>query len=383
MNSFNFHNPTQIIFGENKINNIKKHLPKGIKILLTYGRQSIHKNGIYQQIISQLSDFEIIEFGNIKPNPEYTQLQEAVKLIKKEKIDFILAVGGGSVIDATKFIAAAALYDGDTWEMVKSIGKDIKKALPFACVLTLPATGSEMNNAAVISKRDNAEKLLIINNHLFPQFSILDPQVVASLPQKQIVNGIVDAFVHILEQYITYPSKAPIQDGFAETLLKTLLELTPKILENPKDIDVASNFMYTTTLALNGLIGAGVPQDWATHSIGHELTALFDIDHARTLAIIIPGVWEVMFEQKKEKLAQYGKNIWNLKGTTNEIAEQAIEKTDEFFQSLGILPRITDYSEKCYLAFEIPEKFRERNEMLGEKQNITPEIIEQIIKLRV
>jgi len=383
MNSFNFHNPTQIIFGENKINNIKKHLPKGIKILLTYGRQSIHKNGIYQQIISQLSDFEIIEFGNIKPNPEYTQLQEAVKLIKKEKIDFILAVGGGSVIDATKFIAAAALYDGDTWEMVKSTGKDIKKALPFACVLTLPATGSEMNNAAVISKRDNAEKLLIINKHLFPQFSILDPQVVASLPQKQIVNGIVDAFVHILEQYITYPSKAPIQDGFAETLLKTLLELTPKILENPKDIDVASNFMYTTTLALNGLIGAGVPQDWATHSIGHELTALFDIDHARTLAIIIPGVWEVMFEQKKEKLAQYGKNIWNLKGTTNEIAEQAIEKTDEFFQSLGILPRITDYSEKCYLAFEIPEKFRERNEMLGEKQNITPEIIEQIIKLRV
>ncbi len=268
--------------------------------------------------------------------------------------------------------------------MVEKGGFDISSAIPFGTVLTLPATGSEMNSGAVITNEAKQEKLVFANEHCFPQFSILDPSVVASLPKKQIANGIVDAFVHTLEQYITdNNSSSPIQDGFSETILKTLIEIGPKIFADPKNIELAEHFMFSATMALNGLIGSGVKQDWATHMIGHELTAVFEIDHAQTLAIVLPGVWEVMFEEKKTKLAQYGRNVWELEGTDEDVAEKAIEKTEVFFQSFNILTRITEHSEKCYLVWEIPPKIKERGWKLGENKNIDSMKVEEILKTRL
>ncbi len=353
-------------------------------MLLLYGGGSIKKNGIYDQVKTALAKIDTVEFGGIPANPEYSVLMNALKVIKDEKITYLLAVGGGSVIDGTKFLSAAAVYDGDTpWEILT---KNVKteKGMPFGTVLTLPATGSEMNSGAVITRAETKEKLAMGGPGLFPVFSILDPQVITSIPERQLVNGITDAFTHVLEQYMTYPVGALLQDRFAESILQTLIEVAPKVLKDPTDYNAAANFMWSCTMALNGLIQKGVPSDWAVHAMGHELTALFGIDHARTLAVIAPSHYKFNFEDKKEKLAQYAERVWNItEGSTDDKAYAAIERTEAFFKELGIDTKLSDYT-KDYegTAEKIAERFTKRGWLgLGEHQSLSPDKVEKIVKM--
>ncbi len=384
MNNFEFKNPTKIIFGKDTIKNIENEIPKDAKVLLLYGGGSIKKNGIYEQVTKGLSNLEVVEFGGIPANPEYATLMNALKVIKDEKITYLLAVGGGSVIDGTKFLSAAAIYDGETpWDILtKNIRTE--KGMPFGTVLTLPATGSEMNSGAVITRSETKEKLAMGGPGLFPEFSILDPQVITSIPKRQLVNGLMDAFTHVLEQYMTYPIGALLQDRFAESILQTLIEVAPKVLKDPTDYKAGSNFMWSCTMALNGLIQKGVPSDWAVHAMGHELTALFGIDHARTLAIITPSHYKFNFESKKEKLAQYAERIWNItEGSTDDKAYAAIEKTVAFCHELGIDTKLSDYT-KDYegTAEEVKKRFTDRGWTgLGENQDLSPDKVEQIVKM--
>lgn len=377
-------NPTKIVFGKGQIAKISKEIPKDAKVLLVYGGGSIKSNGIYDQVKDALADFNVIEFGGVPANPEYEVLMEALKIIKSEGITYMLAVGGGSVIDGVKFLSSAALYDGDQpWDILtKSIRTE--KGLPFGTVLTLPATGSEMNSGSVITRKETQEKLSMGGPGLFPVFSILDPQVVASIPERQLANGITDAFTHVLEQYMTYPIQAFLQDRIAESILQTLIEIAPRIMKDPKDYEAAANFMWSCTMALNGLIQKGVPTDWAVHAMGHELTAMFGIDHARTLAVIAPSHYHYNFEAKKEKLAQYGKRVWNIQdGSTEEIAKTAIQKTVDFFQSLGIDTRLSDYTRDFEgTAEKISERFTQRGWLgLGEHRTLAPSDVQEIVKM--
>jgi NADP-dependent alcohol dehydrogenase len=309
---------------------------------------------------------------------------EALKVIKDENITYLLAVGGGSVIDGAKFLSAAALYDGDTpWDILKDNIRT-EKGMPFGTVLTLPATGSEMNSGSVITRAETKEKLTMGGPGLFPEFSILDPQVVTSIPERQLANGLTDAFTHVLEQYMTYPMGALLQDRFAESILQTLIEVAPKVMKDPTDYKATSNFMWCCTMALNGLIQKGVPTDWAVHAMGHELTALFGIDHARTLAVIAPSHYQFNFEAKKEKLAQYAERVWNItEGSTDDKAYAAIEKTEAFFHELGIDTKLSDYT-KDYegTAETIAKRFTDRGwKALGEHKSLTPEHVEKIVKM--
>ncbi|WP_159024298.1 iron-containing alcohol dehydrogenase [Formosa sp. L2A11] len=384
MNNFEFKNPTKIIFGKDTIAKLAEQLPTDAKVLVLYGGGSIKKNGIYDQVKTALKDIEHVEFGGIPANPEYSVLLKALKVIKEEKITYLLAVGGGSVIDGTKFLSAAALFEGDTpWDILTN-AKPTLKAMPFGVVLTMPATGSEMNSGAVITNKETKEKLGMGGAGLFPQFSILDPQVITSIPHRQLVNGITDAFTHVLEQYMTYPAGALLQDRFAESIMQTLLEVAPKILKDPSDYDAASNYMWSCTMALNGLIQKGVPTDWAVHAMGHELTALFGIDHARTLAIIAPSHYQYNFEAKKEKLAQYAERIWNVtEGTLEEKAYVAIEKTEHFFNQMGIDTKLSKYTDNYEGTAEIiAKRFIERGWLgLGEHKSLKPEDVESIVKM--
>ncbi|CAM1362099.1 Alcohol dehydrogenase YqhD [Tenacibaculum sediminilitoris] len=384
MNNFEFKNPTKIIFGKDTIKKLNEEISADAKVLLLYGGGSIKKNGIYDQVKTALANVDVTEFGGIPANPEYAILMEALKIIKDKKITYLLAVGGGSVIDGTKFLSAAAVYNGDTpWEI---LAKNIrtKKGMPFGTVLTLPATGSEMNSGAVITRKETKEKLAMGGPGLFPQFSILDPEVVKSIPQRQLANGLADAFTHVLEQYITYSVDAKLQDRFAESILQTLIEIAPDVLKDVFDYKAASNFMWSCTMALNGLIQKGVPTDWAIHAMGHELTALYGIDHARTLAIITKSHYKYNFEAKKEKLAQYGERVWNITdGSVTDKAYAAIEKTTAFFKSLGIDTKLSDYT-KDYegTAEEIAKRFTNRHWLgLGEHQSLSPEKVEEIVKM--
>jgi len=384
MNNFDLQNPTKILFGKNQIENLSKEIPENAKILMLYGGGSIKKNGIYEQVKTALSNFEVVEFAGIPANPEYSILMDALKVIKEENITFLLAVGGGSVIDGTKFLSAAALYNGkDPWEILTN-NIPTHKGMPFGTVLTLPATGSEMNSGSVITRKETKEKLAMGGPGLFPVFSILDPQVVSSIPQHQIANGLADAFTHVLEQYMTYPVDAKIQDRFAESILQTLIEVAPAILKNPSDYDAASNFMWSCTMALNGLIQKGVPSDWAIHMMGHELTALFGIDHACTLAIITESHYTYNLESKKDKLAQYAERVWNVtEGTLEEKALTGIKKTTEFFQSLGIKTTLSEYTEDFKgTAQIISKRFTDRGwKGLGEHGKVTPRDVEKIIEM--
>ncbi|WP_282067750.1 iron-containing alcohol dehydrogenase [Olleya namhaensis] len=384
MNNFEFKNPTKIIFGKDTIEKVKEEIPQDAKVLLLYGGGSIKKNGIYDQVKTALAGVDVVEFGGIPANPEYATLMEALQVIKDENITYLLAVGGGSVIDGTKFLSAAAVYDGDTpWDILtKNIRTE--KGMPFGTVLTLPATGSEMNSGAVITRAETQEKLAMGGPGLFPEFSILDPQVIQSIPQRQLANGLTDAFTHVLEQYMTYPIGALLQDRFAESILQTLVEVAPKVLKDPTDYKAAANFMWSCTMALNGLIQKGVPTDWAVHAIGHELTALFGIDHARTLAVIAPSHYKFNFEDKKEKLAQYGERVWNItEGSIDDKAYAAIEKTVDFFHQLGIDTKLSDYT-KDYegTAEKISQRFTDRGWTgLGEHQTLSPDKVEKIVKM--
>ena len=383
MLNFELYNPTNLIFGKGQIEKIATLIPVEAKILIAYGGGSIFKNGIYDQVKAALPDRNIVEFGGIEPNPHYETLMKAVAVIKEQNIDFILAVGGGSVIDGVKFISAAVHFDGNPIDILQKrlLIKDLSKVVPFGTVLTIPATGSEMNSGSVVTIEATQEKLAFGGSALFPKFSICDPTVIVSLPKRQLQNGVVDAYTHVLEQYLTYPHEGYLQDRISESILQTLIEIGPKVVENPTDYALASNFMWSCTMALNGLIQKGVPSDWATHMIGHELTALYGIDHARTLAIIGPNLYKVMFETKKAKLAQYGQRIFNLTGSEDEIAKEAINKTVAFFHTMGMQTQLSDYTKDFEKTADfIAKRFEERGwKGLGEKQNITPEKVREIV----
>lgn len=380
MYNFEYKNPVKIIFGKDTISKVVGEIPENAKIMLTYGGGSIKKNGVYDQVMNALKGVELLEFGGIEANPHYETCMKAVEIVKNEKVDFLLSVGGGSVLDATKFIAAAALYQkGDPWNILVKSGK-VENAIPIGAVLTLPATGSEMNGNSVITRVSTLEKMAFSSPKVMPQFSILDPQCVFTLPDKQVANGIVDTFVHVMEQYLTFDVNSPLQDRFAESILTTLIEEGPKVLDNRKDYDAAANFMWSATMALNGLIGVGVAQDWATHGIGHELTAFHGIDHARTLAIVLPGVMNIKRESKKEKIIQYGKRIWGITdGTDNEKIDAAIAKTIEFFESVGLPTTLPAYNVPEESVTKIVARFEKRRYKLGEKADIGYQEIEQIL----
>jgi alcohol dehydrogenase YqhD (iron-dependent ADH family) len=383
MLNFDLYNPTNLVFGKGQIEKLGTLVPKGAKILLAYGGGSIFKNGIHEQVINNLTGHEIVEFSGIEANPHFETLMKAVAVVKEQKIDFILAVGGGSVIDGVKFISGAVNYHGDPIEILQKRILIKENAVPFGTVLTLPATGSEMNSGAVVTIESTKEKLAFGGSALFPKFSICDPTVIESLPKRQLQNGVVDAYTHVMEQYLTYPHEGYLQDRIAEGILQTLLEVGPKVVENPKDYALASNFMWSCTMALNGLIQKGVPSDWATHMIGHELTAMYGIDHARTLAVIAPSLYKVMFETKKAKLAQYGKRIFNLEGTEDEIANEAINKTVEFFHNMGMNTKLSDYTKDYDATADfIVNRFDERGwKGLGEKQNVTLDKVKAIVEM--
>ncbi len=374
MNNFIFQNPTKLIFGKGEIAQLSKQIPSQTKVMITYGGGSIFKNGIYDQVISALSGYNVIEFGGIEPNPEYATLMKGVELAKSEGVELLLAVGGGSVIDGTKFIAAALKYEGDPWEFLLDETK-IKGALPLATVLTLPATGSEMNRAAVVSRRERDEKFAFHSNHCFPKFSILDPQACFSLPKKQIANGLVDTYAHTMEQYLTVSNECMVMDRWAESLLMTIIELAPRVLSEKPAYDDMANFMLTATMALNGFTAMGTVQDWATHLIGHELTALHGLDHGHTLSIVYPGVMKVMRATKEAKLQQYAERVWGV-----DDIDKAIDMTEEFFRSVGMKTKLSENSIGESTITTIVERMRERNWNLGEGELVTPEKVEAILR---
>lgn len=382
MNNFTFRNPTKLIFGKGTIAQIAAEIPAEAKIMMTYGGGSIRRNGVYDQVKAALKDRTVVEFGGIEPNPQYETLVQAIGLAREQGVDFLLAVGGGSVIDGTKFIAAALKYEGDPWDFMVDPSK-ATDAVPLATVLTLPATGSEMNNGAVVSRKEFNEKLAFHNPKGYPLFSVLDPEVCYSLPQRQIVNGIVDSFAHTLEQYLTFDTQSMVMDRWAEGLLLTLVELGPKLVERHDRYDEVANFMLTATMALNGFIAMGVPQDWATHMIGHELTALHGLDHGVTLAIVYPGMMKVMRREKFDKLVQYAERVWGVTGSPEQKAEAAIEKTDAFFRSLGVKTRLSEHGIGEQTVDFIVERFRKRGWNLGESGNVTPERVAEILHDRM
>ena len=377
--SFSYHNPVKIVFGKGTISQLNKLVSAGAKVMITYGGGSIFKNGVYDQVKKALNGFEVIEFGGIEPNPTYETLMKAVEIAKKENVTFLLAVGGGSVLDGTKFIAAAIPYEGeDPWQIVLD-RKNYKTALPLGSVLTLPATGSEMNYYAVISRTETKEKKGMGGPLLYPQFSILDPETTYTLPTQQVANGIADAFTHVMEQYMTYPVDAQVQDRMAEGILQTLIDIAPDALAKTDDYASRANFMWAATMALNGLLAVGVPTDWATHQIGHELTALHGIDHARTLAVVLPHLLQHQLANKEAKLVQYGTRVWGLQGKPSEVALQAIEKTAAFYESLGIPTKAKAYGIGLETVTEVKARFEARGMNFGERATITPDAVEEIL----
>jgi NADP-dependent alcohol dehydrogenase len=380
MNNFSFHNPTKIIFGEGQIAKLKDLLPFDARILFIYGGGSIKKNGVYQQVIKALDGKTFFEFSGIEPNPHYETVLKAVEFAKREKVDFLLAVGGGSVVDATKLIAAAMHFQGEPWDILAKHAT-VKSALPIGCILTLPATGTESNGNSVVTKVSTQEKRAFYSPLVYPQFAILDPSTTYTLPKRQIANGVVDAFVHIMEQYLTYPVNAKVQDRFAEGLLLTLIEEGPKVLTNPEDYATRANIMWAATMALNGLIGVGVPQDWATHAIGHELTALHGLDHAQTLAIVLPSLMNQQRTQKREKLIQYGKRVWGLTNTNEEqLIDEAIHSTKQFFENMGTPTRLSGYGVSGDSIATLVERLSTHNQLpIGEQKDITAEVARAIL----
>ena len=379
MYNFQYANPTRICFGEGQIASLPELIPSGSRLLVLYGGGSIKQNGVYEQLTRALEGVTWQEFSGIGANPRFELLMEAVAQVKRERIDFLLAVGGGSVVDGTKFVAAAACYEGDDpWDIC---GKQasVHKALPMGCVLTLPATGSESNPTSVVSRGD--VKISFRSPLVQPQFAVLDPATTYSLPPRQTGNGVVDAFVHIAEQYLTFPVGGEVQDRLAEGLLQVLVENGPKALAEPTNYQVRANLMWAASLALNGLIGCGVPQDWASHAIGHQLTALYGLDHGQSLAVVLPSLLRERASQKQDKLAQFAERVWHSTREDKALRiEEAIIRTEQFFQKMGLGTRLADYglSESCIPAVCSNLK-RVGRTALGEQQDIDPDRVARIL----
>jgi NADP-dependent alcohol dehydrogenase len=378
MKNFSFRNPTEILFGKGMIAKLSTTVPSEGPVLMVWGGGSIKKNGVYDQVRAALQRHDVVEFAGIEPNPQHETCMKAVEVVKAGKIRFLLAVGGGSVLDATKYIAAAACHPGpDPWDILRG-SAPVEAALPVGAVLTLPATGSEANGNAVISRKSSQEKLAFASPLVYPVFSVLDPETTFTLPAKQVRNGLVDAFVHVMEQYMTYPVPALLQDRLAESVLATLIEVAQRTLDNPTDYDARADFMWSATIALNNLLSCGVPGDWATHMIGHELTAFYGIDHAESLAVVLPGLWRHQLEAKAAKLAQFGRRVWNVEG-----AAAAIERTEAFFHSLEMPTQLRAYHiDAEEAARKVQERFASRRVRFGERGKITPEVAAQILHSR-
>ena len=376
MNNFSFQNPTRLIFGDGMIASLSKEIPAGKKIMVTFGGGSVKKNGVYDQVIKALEGRIVTEFWGIEANPTIETLRKAIALGKEKQIDFLLAVGGGSVLDGTKLISSGLLYDGDAWDLVKK--GYYPESVPMGTVLKLPATGSEMNSGAVISRIETHEKYPFYSN--YPVFSILDPKVTFTLPDFQIACGIADTFVHVMEQYMTSPGQSRLMDRWAESILASLIEIAPKIKENKTNYDLMADFMLCATMALNGFISMGVNNDWATHMIGHELTALHGLTHGATLVIVLPGTLRVLAAKKQGKLLQYGERIWGItSGTTEERVALAIQKTEDFFRSLGLHTRLSEENIGDATIDEITRRFTERNVAFGEDRDVTAQVAREIL----
>jgi len=379
MNNFQFQNPTKLIFGKGQIAKLATEIPLNQKILLTFGGGSVKQNGVYDQVKEALKNHNCVEFWGIEPNPTVETLRKAIALGKEKQIDFLLAVGGGSVLDGTKLISAGIWNENDAWDLVIN-PKLLGKYVPFGSVLTLPATGSEMNRGAVISNTETTEKIPFYSS--YPTFSILDPETTFSLPEFQVAVGIADTLMHVMEQYLTTPNQSPLMDRWAEGILQTLIEITPKIRKNQHDYDQMSNFMLCATMALNGFISMGVSQDWATHRIAHEITALHNTTHGQSLALIFASLMRVMAQQKQEKILQYGSRVWNITtGSTEEKINQTITKTEEFFRSLGLATKLSELNIGQDSIEKVVARFKANNTALGENANVTSEVVRKILEM--
>lgn len=383
MQNFEFYGPTRVVFGKDTIKELSRLIPRDRKILMTYGGGSIKKNGVYDQVKKALEGYDLLEFCGIEPNPKYETLAKAVEIVKKEGVNFLLAVGGGSVLDGTKFIALASKYDGDdAYDAIMIRAEHPASAIELADVITLPATGSEMNNGGVISRISTSEKLAFHNPNVFPKFSVIDPTVTFSLPERQTINGVVDTFVHTMEFNCTYDVNSPLQDIWAMGILRTLISEAPKALANPKDYDARANLFWCATCGLNYWISCGVPQDWSTHMIGHELTAFYGIDHGQSLAIVQPRLLRNQKVAKSYKLAKIAREVFGINESVDlKAADIAIDKIEEFYNSIGMKTRLADYGINPEEAAEkIRDRFRERNVAFGEKGAITADVAYEIVK---
>lgn len=378
MDNFIFQNPVKLIMGRGMIGRLSEEIPADKRVMITFGGGSVKKNGVYDQVKEALKNHFTVEFWGIEPNPSIETLRKAIALGKEEKVDYLLAVGGGSVIDGTKLISAGLLYDGDAWDLVLA-GRPVTHTVPLATVLTLPATGSEMNSGAVISRHETKEKYPFYSN--YPLFSILDPEVTFTLPSHQVACGIADTFVHVMEQYMTTPGQSRVMDRWAEGILQTLMEIAPKIRENQHDYQLMSDFMLSATMALNGFIAMGVSQDWATHMIGHELTALHGLTHGHTLVIVFPGTLRVLRKAKGDKILQYGEWVLGItSGSRDERIDEAIRRTEEFFRSLGLTTRLSEEGIGMETIGEIERRFNERGVRYGENEDVTGAVAKEILK---
>lgn len=377
MNNFIYHNPTELVFGKGQIARLGKLIPAGKRILVTFGGGSVRRNGVYDQVVRALEGHTFTEFWGIEANPSVETLRRAIAQGKAEGVDFLLAVGGGSVIDGTKLIAAGLLYEGDPWEIVRK--GQAGATVPLATVLTMAATGSEMNNGAVISRYETKEKFAFYGD--YPLFSILDPETLYSLPQRQIACGLADTFVHVLEQYMTTTEQSRLMDRWAEGILHTVVEVAPQVLADQHNYAAMSEYMLSATLALNDMIRMGVTQDWATHMIGHELTALHGLTHGATLAIVIGGTLRVLRDQKHAKLLQYGERIWGITdGTEKERIDDAIARTEAFFRSLGLSTRLSEEGIGEESIAEVERRFNTLGATYGEAQNVDGAMARRILE---
>ncbi len=376
MKNFIFHNPTRLVFGKGQIAKLSELLPDNVNLMITYGGGSVTKNGVYDQVKAALKGRNYVEFWGIEPNPQVETLRKAIHTGKVNNIDYLLAVGGGSVLDGTKLIAAGIISDTDAWDIV--LQGEVKKQIPFASVMTVPATGSEMNGGAVITRAETQEKFSFGGN--YPVFSILDPEVTYSLSGHQIACGLADAYTHVLEQYLTTPGQSRLMDRWAEGVLLSLIEIAPQIKANPTNYDLMADYMLAATLALNDFIRMGITQDWATHQIGHELTALHGTTHGHSLAIVLPGLLRVLKDQKKDKLLQYGERIFGItEGTETERVDKAIAMTEQFYRSLGLTTRLSEEGIGEETIEKVSRRFTDRGVAYGENRNVTGDITREIL----
>lgn len=382
MNNFEFYCPTQVVFGKGSIAKLSELIDKNKKVLMIYGGGSIKKNGVYEQVKEALKNHNVIEFAGIEPNPTYETCMKAVEIAKREKVDFLLAVGGGSTLDGTKFISVASKYDGEEpYDLVKK-ELPFNEAIPLGCVMTLPATGSEMNCGAVISRASTQEKFAMHNPNVYPKFSIIDPTTTYSLPLQQVRNGIVDTYVHVMELYATYDVNTPLQDSWALGLIKTLIQEAPKVIANNTDYEAKANICWCATCGLNFWLALGVVQDWSTHRIGHELTAFYGLAHGQSLAVVLPRLWQARKEVKSQKLAKLAREVYGCKENNDlKASDCAIAKTEEFFNSIGMKTKLADYKvNPLEAAQRIKDRFEQRRAVLGEDCKVTPQMVYDILQ---